>query len=703
MVGTYLAAFVLGNWGPSPTQGTQDKKEPVIKAENGFVRATFTSPKGPITVILPDDIQPGDTISGTVFPGSKDINIGDVQIDIGDVHGTVTDPGSPRRTWKIPEGITPRLSLSGWINGGETLGTTYVPVGPSTKKPDAYTIPSAARIGAPFVVKGPYDGEAANTTVFVGGQPIPIVAESPRQSVVIVPTLTETGPSKLVVEEGGQYAKGPIQLLRVDLSTPKSNLLRGEKSELKLHVEGLDGLQTKEAPMVVIENLTPSVIDLEGRPKHFVILKANAKGEFDRNFLITSILPGSFGVSAVVQPGTGTTAPPTSAIVRGEVFPTTSNPGAASTIKDLSDIPPPFLYANTPLRGGTYDGRFYDIADSTGKGPCEQNYAELFQLLHALQQQLDANKQATEDNPLVQEVRLYQMLARLLQNPPEMNEAIKNLLEGKFKDFYDSLQTKEGVAKTLDYMSKVIDFIVKYDKSLTDAQKAKLKGLSTRINYILSHNESFEDLKSKLEAAINEFKALVEDPLGFLEGKIKQGLEDELKKLVVKAVGEKAAGAIFSILSDLVNLSDFLQNQAEHDALQNKINELLQSIYDKSVADPCFRITTEWNERIKPYIWFKGPEWSGLRVKIKPVIYCYDEKTKKYRICEDSGIQIVDEFGSNNELDTFVPKLGDGEIWKVDYKIDASQTTKCGQKCMVLIQITGGPNGDMWMWAGSLP
>lgn len=308
MVCLFIAALKLGV--SRPHQHTQEKKEPVIKNEAGFVRATFASPKGTVTVILPDDVTSGDTISGTIFADNKDFDFTTLQVDIGSAHGIAADLASPRRTWSIPQTTEPRLSLTAWTTDGISLGTTYLTVSPSKPKQPFFTIPSFARTASPIAIKGIYDGEAANTIVKAGEQVLPVVAESPRQTVALVPTVSIPGPTTFEVIENGQHAKAPTRLLKVSLSTPKTTLQKKETVELKLVVEGISDLGKDTAPMIVVENLTPKAIDLDGKVKHFLFAHPSKEGDYEHSFLVTSLMAGSFSISATVDPGSGTKIEP---------------------------------------------------------------------------------------------------------------------------------------------------------------------------------------------------------------------------------------------------------------------------------------------------------------------------------------------------------------------------------------------------------
>ena len=160
-------------------------------------------------------------------------------------------------------------------------------------------------------MKGPYSGDAANTVLKANDVSIPVVAESPRQAVALVPSQTLPGEGPLEVIEDGLHAKAMSRFLSINLTTPKTSLAKGEQTDLKITVEGILGVADSQIPMIVVENLSPKVIDLDGKAKHFLFAKPSKDGDYSHSFTVTSLLAGSFSVSAVVDPGVGTRVVPT--------------------------------------------------------------------------------------------------------------------------------------------------------------------------------------------------------------------------------------------------------------------------------------------------------------------------------------------------------------------------------------------------------
>ena len=306
-----LAEFAL--FALSGRQGDVVKAFAVLKEEVGFQRATFTSSKGTVTVILPSEITQGDTISGTFFLDVKAKDVTDVQIDLGKSHGPPPEiSNSPRRIWTVPLDSEPRLSLTVWTPDGVSFGTTYVSVGAKKPNPSQYNIPNFLRVSASGTIFGPFDGDAGNTRITATGVQCSVIAESPRASTFLVPTSMKLGLSTLELTEGKQSVESLTRMLSVKISSPRTTLNKNDVSSVTINVDGLNGVTDDRSPMVIVENLTPKVIDLEGKVKHYLFAKPLEDGTYSKTLSIQSILTGGFAIGATVDPGPGTKVNPKS-------------------------------------------------------------------------------------------------------------------------------------------------------------------------------------------------------------------------------------------------------------------------------------------------------------------------------------------------------------------------------------------------------
>jgi len=236
--------------------------------------STFNLPEGRLTVYLPDDIQAGDTISGTVIPTPNGTG------RLGESNGAtlmgyvVTVQGeSPKRknampVWTIPVGAS-LLRLAVQTSDGKELGECEFPLTPPgiLHNAPSFATDPIHMANRPAQIVGPFDGDSSNTAVKTSGQAAPVVAESPRNCVVM-PTSpagsARPGPTTFEVTEGGQSATLPCNIAQIQLAVPKTTLLQGEKTNLTMTVTGLQGLPPDAFPIPVeLTNQTPGIVRLE--------------------------------------------------------------------------------------------------------------------------------------------------------------------------------------------------------------------------------------------------------------------------------------------------------------------------------------------------------------------------------------------------------------------------------------------------------
>lgn len=163
-------------------------------------------------------------------------------------------------------------------------------------------------------IHGPFDGDASNTTLNLNpvrtprlegqkdmgfqGNRLPFRAESPRKIVFESPS-NFTGLADLVVKEGNTETKGTYRNVGVQLSAPKTNLLKGEKTTLTIQVRGLEGIQ-KPVPLTLTSE---GVITMEGGPYQPLMIQpsqVDAGGRYSTTRGVTGIQAGGWGATATV-------------------------------------------------------------------------------------------------------------------------------------------------------------------------------------------------------------------------------------------------------------------------------------------------------------------------------------------------------------------------------------------------------------------
>jgi hypothetical protein len=312
-----------------------------------------------MTVNLPDDMRAGDTISGTVIAEPKGNTAEERAKNTAELTAYVVELNSPKsrdegdkrpplnvivlldtaksNSFKItlPDKKTEQTPLNvnlrqfaadesskfGSSNffplrenetaPGKIILTLTIPLTWPDRDGDynpTFNIPPLGQTGRPIVITGPFDGNSSNTQ-FVFGPTVPvtgdwngffapILAESPRKTVLSSPS-NVTGPIQITVKEGDKQATGTFRNVGVNLSAPKTSLLKGEKTELKVEVSGLQGI--KEPVPLTLES--KGVITMEGGMYQPLVIQpsqVSVDGRYSTTRGITGVQAGGWNATATV-------------------------------------------------------------------------------------------------------------------------------------------------------------------------------------------------------------------------------------------------------------------------------------------------------------------------------------------------------------------------------------------------------------------
>jgi hypothetical protein len=315
---------------------------------SGLVVVTFDVAPGKIVVNLPDDIRAGDTISGTVVadpkgstPEERSQNKTQLEGIVLDLGGTKISAKQPRFTWTSPfphPNSRPRyllriIPVSG-VSGDEASVTIPVSSPDAVKKPgdkaanvnsnenansrganvnnknantgmqanpsetkmvQPFIIPPLGQAGRPVTVTGPFDGDSSNTSLSGGFE---LIAESPRKAVFRAPTDT-TGPTEIQLHEGNTQTTGHYRNVGVNLSAPKTNLMKGESTSVTIQVTGLQGI-TEPVPLHLVKT---GVVNMQGGDVQTASIRPSdigSDGTFTMTRTITGQQTGGFNLTATV-------------------------------------------------------------------------------------------------------------------------------------------------------------------------------------------------------------------------------------------------------------------------------------------------------------------------------------------------------------------------------------------------------------------
>ena len=338
-----------------PPKASENAK---VETSNGIQRVSFALPQGRVVVNLPDDMMAGDTISGTVVAEPKGQTSEERTKNLTELNGYVIELETPKKsdgtstpkvnapisatpspfTFKLPQVTTPTapvtndfryLTVSRMTDLGLlAFGKATVPIDvisesslrslrPISVENRIYEVPTIGQQGRPIEIIGPFDGNIGNTRLMFGPAGSSIqdfekntenvtggfgllqpLAESPRKCVLTAPT-NVTGPIELFVKDGQSQTTSPYRNVAVNLTAPKTNLLKGEHTELHVEVNGLQGI-TQPVPLTLTSN---GVITMEGgmyQPLLIQPSQVGADGRYTTTRGITGVQTGGWTSTATV-------------------------------------------------------------------------------------------------------------------------------------------------------------------------------------------------------------------------------------------------------------------------------------------------------------------------------------------------------------------------------------------------------------------
>lgn len=287
-------------------------------ARNGIKEIVLNSAAGKVRISLPDDIRPGDTISGTVSAEPKGETKDEIYKNSAELMGTVVEiAGARQNTWeKVGEKLQSTIKFvltagtapTGLLKSaaGTPISNFNVPVSSigittpqvSSPTPEDFKLPVLGQTGRPVQIHGPFDGNFDNTSVKVGNQPAQLLAESPRKAVFKSPE-NVTGQTEMAMKEGNVAATGRFRNVGVNLSAPKTNLMKGEKTTITVAVSGLEGI-TGNIPVTIV---TTGTVNMQGGNMQNILItpsQVGSTGAYTQKFGLTALQAGGFSVVATV-------------------------------------------------------------------------------------------------------------------------------------------------------------------------------------------------------------------------------------------------------------------------------------------------------------------------------------------------------------------------------------------------------------------
>lgn len=300
-----LFSAVLSLFLPVPASITWAQ---TVSSQKGLTTIVFNVTQGSVKVYLPDDIRPGDIISGTVSaePAGKNAvqtgkNLSELlqySLKINGIKHVVTsDPEAFK--WIVPADRTLLSPLELISPKGNIAGKATLPLKNNTAEDLSgkdCTVPSHVLKATPLRIAGSFDGDIANTRCLLDNQPVQLLAESPRQCQVLFPSNEQGSRNLQLIENGEEKCSQTVSGVEMKVTTGNLNLRKGQNTFIEVNLTGIGNLPS--SAVLSMKNLSPGIVNIS--PANDVIVPIYPddvhNGQFLYRLEITSIRAGSFDV-----------------------------------------------------------------------------------------------------------------------------------------------------------------------------------------------------------------------------------------------------------------------------------------------------------------------------------------------------------------------------------------------------------------------
>lgn len=224
-----LAALVLGITGTIASPAAFDW------TPWGLSLAQVKSDRGSVTIYLPSDARAGDTISGSVF------SEGDFRPATIEINGVTSEVYRRMFTADIPTDAN-ELKVRVMDDDRYTVATIIMPLERATMlEPSGFTLPRVGVTRMPMKISGKFDGRRDTTLLEIDGNPVGVLAESPRSCVTITPE-GRLGNNSIALLEDRESAEADLQCVKLTV-TPPDRITIGRRAEAVVTIEGLSRVE----------------------------------------------------------------------------------------------------------------------------------------------------------------------------------------------------------------------------------------------------------------------------------------------------------------------------------------------------------------------------------------------------------------------------------------------------------------------------
>jgi hypothetical protein len=261
------------------------------ETKQGLRRTTFTTDRGEVSIYLPNMLKKGDRISGTVMAEPSGKNDRQWEKNKAVLSGYVIEmEEAPENDaavkqdffkWTIPATITGGIIHYALKDEkGQTVAVEEMEIAETmdvVPSSEQLVVPPAVMEGSLIPARSNiFDGDLMNTRIKTGDRSAFILAESTREAFFVCPE-DVIGPQTIMVIEGNEVQKAETHVVAIDMTAERTELMRGESTEVTISISGLEGI---EVPIPVnVVNESPNTVMLAGGNEQVIYITPNQVSE----------------------------------------------------------------------------------------------------------------------------------------------------------------------------------------------------------------------------------------------------------------------------------------------------------------------------------------------------------------------------------------------------------------------------------------
>ena len=291
-----------------------DSSAQKMTQEKGLTTANFVSDNGTVFIYVPVNIKAGDQVTTGFSLEAVGRNDKQKQKALDELKKSVVVIVNSNNTSSLSlaqakffsptAGLLKAFTVQGNLKISLTDAKQHTPTADinlpekiTTQTPSVCLLPTHALTGAPLQVRGPFDGDASNTSCSLKNKELPVVAESPRECFVSYPADAKGIQTLVIHEMGQQPCVQNVSSVTMNITAGKLSLLKGERTYIDVSISGLQNLP--DTAVLTLDNVTTNVVKLQ--PMNHVVIPlipdSVKSGTFNRRFDIQSIKTGNFTVN----------------------------------------------------------------------------------------------------------------------------------------------------------------------------------------------------------------------------------------------------------------------------------------------------------------------------------------------------------------------------------------------------------------------